>query len=230
MSEHQETRDLLGPFVMGYLPADEERTVEEHLRGCSSCRREADSLRLAHERLVEFAAVAEVPPSHLKDRAVVGMGPRASRWRASRWRIPTWAVAAAVCVFAVLGLALVNGMSGLFAPETAITLQSTQLAPGAGGELRVETSATNAQAELEAWDLPRLEEDEYYELWFGKGEGRVSAGTFTVDDRGRATCRMSVPQETVGGYQRVGITREKFPIEPRMDSAKAVLVGELKDV
>ena len=225
MSEHQETRDLLGPFVMGDLPTDEERTVEEHLRGCSSCRREADSLRLAHERLVEFAAVSEAPPSHVKDRAVVGMGPRASRWRVS-----TWAVAAAVCVFAVLGLAIANGLSGLFAPETTTTLRSTQLAPGAGGELRVETSATNAQAELEAWDLPRLEEDEYYELWFGKGEGRVSAGTFTVDDRGRATCRMSVPQETVGGYQRVGITREKFPIEPRMDSAKAVLVGELKDV
>ena len=230
MSEHQETRDLLGPFVMGDLPTDEERRVEEHLRGCPSCRREADSLRLAHERLVEFAAVAEVPPSHLKDRAVVGRGPRASRWRASRWRIPTWAVAAAVCVFAVLGLAFVDGLSGLLAPETATTLRSTQLAPGAGGELRVETSATNAQAELEAWDLPRLEEGEYYELWFGKGEGRVSAGTFTVDDQGRATCWMSVPQETVGGYQRVGITRERFPIEPRMERAKAVLVGELKDV
>ncbi|CAA9419593.1 MAG: hypothetical protein AVDCRST_MAG22-2460 [uncultured Rubrobacteraceae bacterium] len=230
MSGHPETRDLLGPFVMGELGPAEARAVEDHLEDCPSCREEAEVLRIAHERLAEFAAVAEVPPSHLKDRAVAGMGPRASRWRASRWRVPTWAVAAAVCVFAVLGLALVTGLSGLFAPETATTLRSTQLAPGAGGELRVETSATNAQAELEAWDLPRLEEDEYYELWFGKGEGRISAGTFTVDDRGRATCRMSVPQETVGGYQRVGITREKFPIEPSMDSAKAVLVGELRDL
>jgi len=212
---------------MGDLDPAEVRMVEEHLESCAPCRQEAESLRLAHDHLVEFAAASEAPPPHLKDRAVAGMGPRASRWRASRWRTPTWAVAAAVCVFVVLGLALVNGLSGLFAPETAITLRSTQLAPGAGGELRVETSATNAQAELEAWDLPRLEEDEYYELWFGKGEGRVSAGTFTVDDQGRATSRMSVPQETVGGYQRVGITREKFPIEPRMDSAKAVLVGEL---
>lgn len=231
MSEHTGTRDLLGPFVMGDLSAGEERKVEEHLEGCASCRREAESLRLAHKRLIEFAAVAEMPPPHLKDRAVTEMAPRASRWRASRWRVPTWAAAAAVCVLAVLGLALTNGLSDLFASETTVTtLQSTRLAPGAGGELRVETSATNARAELEAWDLPQLEEDEYYELWFGKGEGRVSAGTFTVDEGGRATCRMSVPQETVGGYQRVGITREKFPVEPRMDSAKAVLVGEFKDV
>jgi anti-sigma factor RsiW len=216
---------------MGDLSAGEERKVEEHLKGCASCRREAESLRLAHKRLIEFAAVAEMPPPHLKDRAVTEMAPRASRWRASRWRVPTWAAAAAVCVLAVLGLALTNGLSDLFASETTVTtLQSTRLAPGAGGELRVETSATNARAELEAWDLPQLEEDEYYELWFGKGEGRVSAGTFTVDEGGQATCRMSVPQETVGGYQRVGITREKFPVEPRMDSAKAVLVGEFKDV
>ena len=226
MSEHTGTRDLLGPFVMGDLSAGEERKVEEHLKGCASCRREAESLRLAHKRLIEFAAVAEMPPPHLKDRAVTEMAPRASRWR-----VPTWAAAAAVCVLAVLGLALTNGLSDLFASETTVTtLQSTRLAPGAGGELRVETSATNARAELEAWDLPQLEEDEYYELWFGKGEGRVSAGTFTVDEGGQATCRMSVPQETVGGYQRVGITREKFPVEPRMDSAKAVLVGEFKDV
>ena len=231
MSEHPRTRDLLGPFVMGDLPAGERRTVEEHLEGCASCRREADSLRLAHERLTEFAALAEAPPPHLKDRSVLGMGPRASGWRASRWRVPAWAAVAAVCALAVLGLALSNGLSGLFAPETtATTLRSTQLAPGAGAELRVETSAPNAQAELEAWDLPRLGEDEYYELWFGKGEGRVSAGTFTVDEGGRAECRMSVPQETVGGYQRVGITREKFPVEPRMERAKAVLVGELEDV
>ena len=69
MSEHQEKRDLLGPFVMGDLPADEERTVEEHLELCVPCREEAESLRTVHEHLTEFAAVSEAPPPQHKERA-----------------------------------------------------------------------------------------------------------------------------------------------------------------
>jgi len=33
VSGHPETRDLLGPFVMGDLDPTEERAVEEHLEG-----------------------------------------------------------------------------------------------------------------------------------------------------------------------------------------------------
>ena len=76
--------------------------------------------------------------------------------------------------------------------------------------------------------MPPLGEGEYYELWFGKDNGRVSAGTFTVNDEGRVTCYMTVPAETIGDYQRVGITRERFPAEPRMDDARVVLSGELR--
>ena len=39
---------------------------------------------------------------------------------------------------------------------------------------------------------------------------------------------MTVPAETLGDYQRVGITRERFPVEPHMDDAKVVLGGELR--
>jgi len=38
---------------------------------------------------------------------------------------------------------------------------------------------------------------------------------------------MSVPEEA-GNYGQVGITLEEFPEEPRMDSAKPVLTGELE--
>ncbi len=229
MSEHPETRNLLGPYVMGALGAQEERMVEEHLEGCAGCREEAQDLRLAHERLADLAYVTETPPSGLKDRVVAGT-PHGMPRHEPRRRVPPWAaVAAALCVLALLGAVFASGGSGLFTPETATTtLRPTELAPGAGGELRIESSSANTQAELEAWDLPPLKEGEYYELWFGKENGRVSAGTFTVDERGRVTCYVTVPAETVGGYQRVGITREKFPVEPRMDDAKVVLGGELR--
>ncbi len=227
MSEHPETRNLLGPYVMGALGTQEERMIEDHLEGCEDCREEEQDLRLAHERLADLAYATEKPPPDLKDRVVAGMPSRAQGRR-----IPAWAaVAAVLCVLALLGVVFASGVPGLFAPETATTtLRPTELAPGAGGELRIESSSANTQAELEAWDLPPLGEGEYYELWFGKENGRVSAGTFTVDDGGRVTCYVTVPAETVGDYQRVGITREKFPVEPRMDDAKIVLGGELRQL
>lgn len=228
MSEHPGTRNLLGPYVMGALGAQEERIVEEHLDGCAGCREEAQDLRLVHERLTDLAYATETPPPGLKDRVVAGM-PHGIPYREPRRRVPLWtAVAAALCVLALLGVVFASGVSGLFAPETATTLRPTELAPGAGGELRIESSSANTQAELEAWDLPPLGEGEYYELWFGKDNGRVSAGTFTVNDEGRVTCYMTVPAETIGDYQRVGITRERFPAEPRMDDARVVLSGELR--
>lgn len=86
----------------------------------------------------------------------------------------------------------------------------------------------NAQAELEVWGLPRPEPDQYYELWFGQEGGRMSAGTFTVDEEGREVLYMTVPEDA-SSYDQVGITLEEFPKEPRMSAAKPVLVGELEE-
>jgi hypothetical protein len=137
--------------------------------------------------------------------------------------------AAAVVLFA-LAVSLTLYASGLFAPEPVAeaTLQPTELAPRAGGELRVRGDGPNAEAQLEVWNLPEPEPDQYYELWFGRDGGRVSAGTFTVDASGRSTLRATIP-ETPDGYQQVGITLEEFPEEPRMDSAQVVLGGELQE-
>lgn len=221
MNEHLHLRDLLGPYVMGALDPEEERQVEEHLEGCPACREEVSDLRLAHERLTDLVNMQETPPPELKDRILTGMPRRETR------RVPLAAAAAAViCALAVLGVLY---SAGYFAPDEVASaeLQATALAPQAGGELRVREEDPNAQAELEVWGLPQPGEDEYYELWFGKQGGRMSAGTFTVDTQGRETVYMTVPEEA-SSYEQVGITIEKFPEEPRMSAAKPVLVGELE--
>jgi hypothetical protein len=220
MSEHLEVRDLLGPYVMGALEPEEERKVEEHLERCASCREEAQDLRRAHERLVDLANAMKTPPPELEDRVLTEMPRRGTR------RVPLVAAAAVLLVLAVLGVMYSSGFFGRDEIASA-TLKPTELAPSAGGELRVREEDPNAQAELEVWGLPRPGKHEYYELWFGEEGGRMSAGTFTVDDRGRETLYMSVPEEA-SGYEQVGITLEKFPREPRMSSAKAVLRGELE--
>jgi hypothetical protein len=220
--EHRRVRDLLGPYVLGALDPVEEMEVRHHLRQCPRCDEEERDIRQAHEYMTDLATAAETPPPTLKHRSL-----RATRRRS----IPVTPLAAVAAVLLVLlGLAAAYS-SGFFATReaAATTLQPTELAPEAGGELRVDRADPNVQAELEVWNLPRLQQDEYYELWFGKENGRVSAGTFTVDESGRCTLQMSVPAETVGDYERVGITVEKFPEEPRMDEARVVLGGELRE-
>jgi hypothetical protein len=222
MSEHQEMRDLLGPYVMDALGPEERREVEEHLRECASCREEVRDLRLAHERLADLANTTETPPPELKDRVMTEMPHRETR------RVPLVAAAAVLGALAVLGVLLYS--SGLLGrgEVASATLEPTELAPRAGGELQVREDDPNARAELEVWGLPRPGPDEYYELWFAQEGGRVSAGTFTVGTQGRETLYMSVPEDA-SDYQQVGITLEKFPEEPRMSAAKPVLIGELEE-
>jgi hypothetical protein len=225
MSEHPEMRDLLGPYVMGALGPEEERGVDEHLEGCAQCRDEALDLRLAHERLADLANTAETPPPELKNRVMMGMSRREAR------RVPLVAVAAVLAMLAMLAvLGVLLYSSALFGPDevASATLEPTELAPRAGGELQVQEDDPNARAELEVWGLPRPGPDEYYELWFAQEGGRVSAGTFTVGAQGRETLYMSVPEDA-SDYQQVGITLEKFPEEPRMSAAKPVLTGELDE-
>jgi Anti-sigma-K factor rskA/Putative zinc-finger len=206
---------------MGALGPEEERKVEEHLEGCPSCREEISDLRLVHERLSDLVNMEETPPPELKDRLLRRMPRRETR------RVPLAAAAAILCALAVL-CALYS--TGFFAPDevASANLQATDLAPEAGGELRVREEDPNSRAELEVWALPQPEKDEYYELWFGKEGGRMSAGTFTVDARGRETLTMTVP-EKASRYDQVGITIEQFPKEPRMSAAKPVLIGELEE-
>jgi hypothetical protein len=222
MREHPELRDLLGPYVMGALGPDEEREVEDHLEACPVCRGEVRDLRFAHERLRDLASMEETPPRELKGRVLTGMPRRETR------RVPLVA-AAAVLLLALAVLGVLYSI-GFFAPDevAAAHLQATELAPHAGGELRVREEDPNAQAELEVWGLPRPEPDQYYELWFGQEGGRMSAGTFTVDEEGREVLYMTVPEDA-SSYDQVGITLEEFPKEPRMSAAKPVLVGELEE-
>jgi Anti-sigma-K factor rskA, C-terminal/Putative zinc-finger len=221
VNEHLQLRDLLGPYVMGALGPEEEREVEAHLEECPSCREEVADLRLVHERLTDLVNMEETPPPELKDRLLTGMPRRETR------RVPLVAAAAILCALAVLGVLY---YTGFFAPDevASANLQATDLAPKAGGELRVREEDPNARAELEVWGLPQPGKDEYYELWFGKEGGRMSAGTFTVDARGRETLTMTVP-EKASSYDQVGITIEQFPKEPRMSAAKPVLIGELEE-
>ena len=219
MSWHPETRDLLGPFVMGDLGTAEARPVEDHLEGCPSCREEVGVLRLAHGRLLEFAASSEAPPPHLKDRTVGGL-PRPGPRRI----VPPWAVAAAVLLVALglaYGPALLGGQE-----VAAATLEPMGEASDAGAEVNVRGAGENLEVSVDAWGLPKCEREEYYELWFVEENGEhVSAGSFTVDESGDAQLDLTAPQFATS-YQRIGVTVERDK-DPR-PSGVMMMGGELR--
>jgi anti-sigma-K factor RskA len=233
--EHAWARELLGPYVLGALDPEEEQAVERHLAGCAACRNEERGLRETHERLAGVSIAASSAPPDLKAR-ILGALPQGGRNRgatpgetARDGRSSSLVRRAVAVVTILLPLVLVVAyLVGAFdRPEMTAALAPTELAPGAGGELEVRGLGSDLEASLEVWGLPETEDDEYYELWFGKEGGRVSAGTFAVDDRGRGELSALCP-EVAGGYQRAGITLEQFPEEPRIDSARVVLRGDLQ--
>jgi hypothetical protein len=221
MSEHPETRDLLGPYVMGTLEPHEESEVVDHLEECASCREEAQELRLAHQRLADLAYSTEMPPQDLKSRVVARI-PR----RETRRRVPTWvaSVAAALCVLAVLGAVLTPELLGA---RASANLRPTGRAPDAGGEVSIQGAGENVQMRLEAWGLPPCKSEQYYELWLVEGDERVSAGTFTVGQSGRVDVRMNAPN-FAASYPIVGVTAE-YDKDPRASDAR-MLSGKLHEL
>ena len=219
MDEHRRFRGLLGPYVLGELEPEEERELERHLDGCPVCREEAKGVRRAHRSLLAEAALP--PPRQLKTRLTEGLPRRNRRNRRRRVR---W-TAAAVLVVAV---AAIWWYARTFEAPGAVvaSLSSTELAPRADGEVRLEQAGPNLRVSLNVSGLPQLEAGEYYELWFVDGEDRISGGGFTVDPRGRATVGMNAPS-AAAGYPSIGITSEESPGDPR-PSPTRVLGGQLR--
>jgi anti-sigma-K factor RskA len=220
MSEHPDTRDLLGPYVMGTLEPNEKREVEDHLEECARCTEEAQELRLVHECLADLAHGTEAPPPDLRTRVVAGIPQREARRR-----LPSWAAAVAAAFFVLVAIAVIltPDLFGGGALASA-NLNPTDRAPDAGGEVSIQGTGENMELRLEAWGLPPCKREQYYELWLVEGNDRVSAGSFTVGQSGRVDVRLNAPN-FAGSYPKVGITAEHDK-DPRASDTK-MLSGEL---
>jgi anti-sigma-K factor RskA len=216
--------ELLGPYLLGELSAEEELDLERHLEGCSRCRDELARAREAHDLLRELAAGG--PPPELKARVLArarGETPIRSGVGRRLW-VP---VAAALALVAILSIWLLRPIIGATSAEVALT--PTNLAPGASGELRGEKVGGNFQVELEVRGLPRLRKDEYYEMWYAKeDEGRISCGTFRAKPKGQTTVNLMAPANAVS-YPKIEVTREPDDGDPG-SSGEEVLVGDLRSL
>lgn len=216
--------ELLGPYLLHQLTAEEEYELERHLEGCPRCRDELERVRQTHALLGELAA-NELPPE-LKGRVLAHARGEASARSGSRWRL--WVpAAAALLVAGILGIGLFAAISG--DSSSGVPLTATALAPGARGELRGEKVGENLRVELEVEGLPELRKHEYYEMWYATEDGqRISCGTFWAQPEGRTTVTLTAPALATS-YPVIEVTREPDDGDPAA-SGKKVLVGDLRNL
>ena len=215
--------ELLGPYVLGELSAEEERELERHLEECSRCRHELDRVRQTHNLLRELAA--NEPPAELKGRVLAQVRDETPARSGGAWWF--WvSAAAALVVVAVLGGGFFRSISDDSSPGVPLT--ATALASQAGGEVRVDEVGENLQVELEVWDMPKLEKDEYYEMWYyAEDGGRISCGTFRAGPEGRTTVNLAAPA-IAREYPEIEITRESDDGKPG-PSGEEVLEGKFRN-
>jgi anti-sigma-K factor RskA len=220
VAEHR-FEGLLGSYLLGELTVEEERELERHLEECPECRGELDRLRQTDNLLRQLAT--NEPPAELKYQVLAQVRGETPARSIGGWWFWTSA-AAALLVIAVLGVGLVREITG--DSSIGVPLTPTALASEAGGQVRVERVGENFRVELEVWEMPKLEEDEYYEMWYyAEDGGRISCGTFRAGPEGRTTVNLTAPA-SARDYPEIEITRELDDGNPE-SSGEEILQGKL---
>jgi len=216
--------ELLGPYLLRQLTAEEEHELELHLEECSRCQDELERVQQTHILLREFAA--NEPPAELKARTIAQVRGEPTTRIGVRWKL--WVpAAAALLLAAILGIGLLQATIGDSSAEVSLT--ATALAPGASGDLRGEKVGENFRVELEVRGLPKLRKDEFYEMWYAKVDGqRISCGTFRAQPGGLTTVNLTAPVNAVS-YPKIEVTREPDDGNPE-SSGKEVLIGDLRNL
>ncbi|HEV2771247.1 MAG TPA: anti-sigma factor [Thermoleophilaceae bacterium] len=224
-SDHERYEEDLAPYLLSALTPVEAQELEQHLRGCASCREQLGRLRIGAEALARSVESLE-PPASLRERIlgeVAGerseapaseAGPvatppaRRRRIRSRRALIPSWRPALAVLGAGLLALAAGLGGWALGTDEldrrTVAGVVDGDRLPDVSAEL---TFASGDQdAVLRLTGLPDLGPQRTYEMWVERDGKLVPASLFNPTPSGVATTGISGNVEDV---EAVYVTRER---------------------
>jgi anti-sigma factor RsiW len=220
MPTTNDIHDLVAPYALDALDAEERAEFERHLEDCGRCQAELRELQEGALALA-WAAEGPEPPAGLRDRIVdrargeaqvIPFQPR------RRWLAPALGGVAAVAagVAVVLGLWAASLRSDLgqerdlrAAQEEALEVvrdPGAQMVPlnGAEGSLVV---ARNGVAALVVCGLGPAPSGETYVAWTIRGSP-TSAGAFDIPSDG---CTAAPLDRTVAPGVTVAVTRERDP-------------------
>jgi anti-sigma-K factor RskA len=200
--EDQGIHGLTAAYALDALDEQDELEYEEHLRTCESCR---DGLAALTETATSlaYAVEAPAPPAALRERILEQARAERSNvvpLRPRRRTAPIAAVAAAAAVVVVaLGAWAISLRGDLDETREALDRErdvaavvsrgdarSLELA-GADGRLVV---ARDGEAALLVSGLGEAPAERRYEMWVIRGGRPQSAGTFEVEEGGRAAVRL----------------------------------------
>ncbi len=231
MMNHDEIRESLPAYALGGLEPEETRAVEEHLRGCDSCRSELASYEPALHAL-DLSAPEASPPEGARERLLA----RAEPMRASteeeesegqteaprqiprrQSRLP-WMLAAASLLLAVLLGGGILQQSRQVAEQQATINSVVDLMERPDLEVRdLPTPETQVRARVyEAREgdvgmivfdrLPGPPEGREYQLWMGTGGERQDEGTFALTNEKRGSYhKLLAPPGGFDEYDYVGV-------------------------
>lgn len=217
MSAHEQFADDLALLALGSLQGDERVTLEKHLEGCSSCRRELERLR-GDMALLALSAAGPAPPKRSRERLLkaIAKEPRSQKAPARpssfAWTFLPWLATAALLLLAgffwqqsdrlAQQVARLRDESAQQqaqlerARQVVATLTSTDA-------MRVTLVAAQSPPQPQgkaiyvrdrssliflASNMPALPPQKIYELWLIPTNGApIPAGVFKPDARGSAT-------------------------------------------
>jgi len=182
-----EFEELAAADAVGALGEDERLLLEAE---AARDPRRAEQLLEARLAAAAFAdSVSEVaPPPQIREQLLTRIDADPARPRARRrW----FALAAVVAGLAVVGGGAYAAVSQLSRPAAVVALDQIEKAGDAasasaelsgGGEVTLHWSAELGRAVMTADELPDIEDDRDYEMWFVRDDGPVSAGVFSEED------------------------------------------------
>jgi anti-sigma-K factor RskA len=213
---------LIPAYAIGATDPDETALVESNLATCPEARAElADYRRMADDLR---AGVPQIePPADLKARLIAATSAPSGRpapvvipaaAQPQRRMHPAWAAFAAAALLLVVSNVfwLVRTNNAPAAPEGISFTQEIDWS-WLQNETNTSTWALvlynpeSQTAVLCAYNFPPLPEGEVYQLWLRNDEGRISGGTFDVNERGFGLLQV----KTTGpmrSYETAGITNE----------------------
>jgi anti-sigma-K factor RskA len=232
----EEFLDLAAAVALDATDAEDVRRVEAHAAGCAGCRGRLDEFR-ATAAALGASVPQQDPPPELRARVLeaVRREPRTlpfTRRAPRRVRLsPAWLVAAASLVVAIAALGWVAVLqaqisdlrnSTLVASERAARfdrvvsvlasdrlsvrpLQPTAAQLSASGYVFLDPNSGTGM--LMCHDLPPVEQGHAYQIWFVRGNDRVSGGMLWPDRSGDGYTMIQVPSD-LQSFDSIGLTDE----------------------
>jgi hypothetical protein len=244
-------RELIPEYAFGLTDAEQTHLVESSLASCPDAAAELADFRRIQDEM--RAGVPQVePPPGLEDRlmAAIAAPVIAAPPTRRKLHIAWWIGAAAVLALVVTNvywLMRVNGLnqtiqqrSDDFSAPVQVQGDSSFLLTSSNeirwvrlppSQKNTDASAVllwNVESEIGlmyARNFPELEAGKTYQLWLTRGEERVSAGTFEVDEEGTGALLFHIT-EPIDEYTWARITEESGDGSSQ-PSDMVVVVGEL---